>query len=405
MEGGELNAQDGSVDAAVDDDHAFVGADEVLAADPEVRADDRGDRKHHDAGNQQPGAAATARAASRWWSGHPPVRRACRDRLVLVGGHVFGARRNVLRDRRERDPWHLLRHSDRGDGADRARRVGVELGADIRRPAADAGVHHVRDDDCDVVRAATDQRQLDQRVRRHPGIRVCESLGDGLGGHHAGQPVGADQIAVASGDLPDGQGRVDLGAVQRAQQQRALWVVGRFLLGDPAVIDERLHEGVVMGQLVQDATPVEVGAGVADMRHPEPAAVKEQGRQSGAHAVEFGVLVHNVGDRAVAVAGGLCQGAQQVSAGVPLVQRHEGGYHQPGCHVTGRVPAHSVGDYQQGVAGVDRVLVAGPDQSAIAARRVGQLMRHGRSSMTVRPMRIGTPMGTGVGVVTRARSR
>jgi hypothetical protein len=30
---------------------------------------------------------------------------------------------------------------------------------------------------------------------------------------------------------------------------------------------------------------------------------------------------------------------------------------------------------------------------------------HGRSSMTVRPIRIGTPTGTGVGAVMRARSR
>ncbi len=182
-------------------------------------------------------------------------------------------------------------------------------------------------------------------------------------------------------------------------------MVGGLLLGDATVVDERLHEGVVMGELMQDAIAIQVGAGVADMRHPEPAAVEEQRRHRGAHAVEFGVLMDDVGDRGVAVPRRLCQRAQQVSAGVPIVQGHEGRHHQAGCHVTGRVSTHAVGDHQQRVAGEHRILVTGPDQATIAARREGELMRHGRSSMTVRPIRIGTPIGTGVGVVTRTRSR
>ena len=55
--------------------------------------------------------------------------------------------------------------------------------------------------------------------------------------------------------------------------------------------------------------------------------------------------------------------------------------------------------------GVHGVLVPLPDQAAVAARRVAHGESHGLNSREVRPMRIGTPRGTGVGAVTLARSR
>ena len=45
------------------------------------------------------------------------------------------------------------------------------------------------------------------------------------------------------------------------------------------------------------------------------------------------------------------------------------------------------------------------DQTAVTAGRVAKGESHGRNSREVRPMRIGTPMGTGVGPLTFVRSR
>ena len=62
-------------------------------------------------------------------------------------------------------------------------------------------------------------------------------------------------------------------------------------------------------------------------------------------------------------------------------------------------------DGEQPRTRIHRVLVAFPDQSAITAGCITQGKSHGRNSSEVRPMRIGTPRGTGVGPLTRARSR
>ena len=73
--------------------------------------------------------------------------------------------------------------------------------------------------------------------------------------------------------------------------------------------------------------------------------------------------------------------------------------------VAGGHAAHAVGDGEQPRSGVHGVLVAISDQTAVAAGRITQGEGHGRNSSEVRPMRIGTPRGTGVGALTLARSR
>src|SRR5262245_62152092 len=69
------------------------------------------------------------------------------------------------------------------------------------------------------------------------------------------------------------------------------------------------------------------------------------------------------------------------------------------------VTTHAVGEGQQPGAGVDRILVVGPDQAAVTARRVAKGEGHGRSSITVLPIRTGVPIGTLTAVVTFALSR
>ena len=100
--------------------------------------------------------------------------------------------------------------------------------------------------------------------------------------------------------------------------------------------------------------------------------------------------------------------AQRVDEGVPghvLVERRHGADDDVAGDVTGGHAAHAVGDGEQPRPGVDGILVAVSDQTAVAAGRIAQGQSHGRNSREVRPIRIGTPRGTGVGPVTLARSR
>ena len=65
--------------------------------------------------------------------------------------------------------------------------------------------------------------------------------------------------------------RLDLDpAVERLQEQRALRVGARLVVADPALVDERLHERLVVGQLLEDAVAQQVAAGVAHLRDRRP---------------------------------------------------------------------------------------------------------------------------------------
>ncbi len=228
---------------------------------------------------------------------------------------------------------------------------------------------------------------------------------DGLGADHAGQPVAADQVAVAGQRLADRVLRVDVPAVERPGQQRALRVAARLLRADPALVDEHLDVGVVLGDLGELAVAQQVGPRVADVHHAELAAGEEHRGQRGAHALQVRVGVHRVAQLLV---GGVHGRAQRVDQGVArdvLVERGHGADDDVAGDVTGGHAAHAVGDGEQPRPGVDGVLVPVSDQTAVAVGRVAQGQGHGRNSRAVRPIRIGTPRGTGVGPVTLARSR
>ena len=55
--------------------------------------------------------------------------------------------------------------------------------------------------------------------------------------------------------------------------------------------------------------------------------------------------------------------------------------------------------------GIQGVLIVRPNQADVGSRRVAQSQCHRRSSSTVLPTRIGTPVATAVGWVTFVRSR
>ena len=114
-----------------------------------------------------------------------------------------------------------------------------------------------------------------------------QRLAQRLVADHAGQPVRAEQVAVARLGVVDGQvGLGDRPAVQRPQQQRALRVGGDVVGADPALVDQRLHQRVVVGDLVELALPEQVTARIADVAHRGVPVGPEQRGQRGAHALD-----------------------------------------------------------------------------------------------------------------------
>ena len=75
-----------------------------------------------------------------------------------------------------------------------------------------------------------------------------------------------------------------------------------------------------------------------------------------------------------------------VAAGLVVIEMRQRGDHQLRRHLTGGVPAHTVGECEQPRAGVDRIFVVGAHQAAVAAGGVAKDKGHGRSSITVLPM-------------------
>ena len=108
---------------------------------------------------------------------------------------------------------------------------------------------------------------------------------------------------------------------------------------------------------------------------------------------------------AIGVAYGRLDGAEQVTALRVLVEGGHCGDGDRAGHLAVRVPAHTVRDGEQAAASVRRVLVAFAEEADVGAGGVAECDGHLRNSMTVLPMRIGTPSGTGVGRVTFERSR
>ena len=182
-------------------------------------------------------------------------------------------------------------------------------------------------------------------------------------------------------------------------------MVAGLVTGDPALVYQRLDEGVVAGDLVEDTVTQQVGAGIPDMGQADLVAAEQHRCERGAHTLAFRVLADQLADRGIAGQRRLVQLIQQVIAGLVVIQggeRRDDGF---GCHLPGRMPAHPIGQRQQARTRVDRVLVVLPDQAAVALGCIAEDQSHERSSITVLPMRIGTPGGTRVGPVTLARSR
>ena len=214
---------------------------------------------------------------------------------------------------------------------------------------------------------------------------------------HGGDPVRADEEAVA--DLTLDREQVGLGRaalLQGPHEHRPARMVRGLVDREPALVDQALHEGVVVGDLVELAVAEQVGTGVADVTHPHPRAVDQQRDQRRARTAQGGI---GVGDVREPVRGGVHRGAERaeqidvvqidaVERGVDLgdgIDRH--------CarDLAVGVPAHSVGDGDESRAGVCGVLVHGAAAPDVGSGRRAHRRSHGSTfSTTVRPPRSGT---------------
>ena len=225
------------------------------------------------------------------------------------------------------------------------------------------------------------------------GSPLGEVAGEVVVGEHARAAVGAEQDPVAGGDLEGedvGLGLVD--PVDRAQDQVAVRVHPRLVLGDPALVDQALHEGVVGGQLGEGAVAQQVAAAVTDVADADLGAVEDDGRDGGAGALDLGVLRDQAGDAVVAAVDRAGEAAEHVALEVLAGRLVELAEHLDGGRagdVAARGATDTVGDHEQVGSGVPGVLVVAPNPADVGKRCVAQL--HLRSSRIVFPMRIWVP--------------
>ena len=175
--------------------------------------------------------------------------------------------------------------------------------------------------------------------------------------------------------------------------------------GDAALVDQGLDERVVLGDLGEFAVAQQIAAGVADVDQPKTVAREQDRGQRRAHALELGVGLDLRGDRGVAVSDRGVELAQQIATGLVVIEVGQCRDHQLGGDLTGCMTAHTVGERKQPGTGVDRVLVIRADEATVAARGISEHQCHGRSSITVLPIRTGVPIETRTAVVTLALSR
>ncbi len=386
----------------VDRDIAGVLTDEELLLGPAIGAvaaadeHDRDEREDAESAREQ-GAAAREYLLS---EGERLLFGRYAGRLPGEGGGLLGG---ADRHGASAAPAPL---ADRGGGTD-------DLGGGRGGFAGVVGgeVEDVGDDDGDVVAGAGLEGDVDAAIGG--GGRVGglgEHLVDDLGADEVGEPVRAQQIAVADLEFADRQVGLVVGvAGHHPGDQRALRVVLGLLRGDPVLVDELLDEGVVLGDLGELALTQQIGPAVADVGSDELGAGAEHRDRRGPHAAEVGVFLHRLSELGVCFAQLLAEHAQGGLAGQALViQRRQRPDNHRARDVARGVPAHAVGQDEQVRTGIPTVLVAAfRAEAEVGAGRVAQGDRHGsvapqpRSSMVVRPMRSVEPTATGWAPVRR----
>jgi hypothetical protein len=195
-----------------------------------------------------------------------------------------------------------------------------------------------------------------------------QGLVHGLLGDHVGQPVGAQQVPVAEHRLAHGQVGLRVGAaLQRPHDQRPLRMGRRRLRAQPALVDQRLDQSVIAGDLLEVIVAQQVGARVADVAQRHLRARPQQRGQRGAHALDGRVGHAHLVQRVVR--GGYRAG-QRSEHGLAVVQvlvveRGDRRDRDRAGDLTRGMPAHAVGDREEVRTRVRGILVALPEESDV----------------------------------------
>ena len=355
-------AQDRALDAPHDRHGAVEGGDVVVGLDDLVAHHQPGHEQQQHQRRRDDDAAPGAWLGRRFRFGDNTFGDGASrvDRRGAAGGGV--GRRHIL--------------VVAGDGA----------GQDGLRLAAVVVVDDIGDDHGDVVGAATTQRQFDQPVRAFGDIRDLQRLEDGLVADRIGQPVRAQQVAVAFAGLAHDQRRLHLVAGQRAHDQgTAAGVAVRLLGGDPPLVDKGLDEGVVLGDLRQFTVAEQVTA-------ESPMCTSPSRLPANRIAVSVVPMPSSSGSASTCAAMAELPWRTALSSLLSRSPPGSSSSRWASAAITSweatspaACPAHTVGERQQPRTGVDRVFVVGAYQAAVAAGGVAEDQCHGRSSITVLP--------------------
>jgi hypothetical protein len=224
---------------------------------------------------------------------------------------------------------------------------------------------HLADHAGDVVAASRLQREPEQVDRGAVDGARAEHASDVAVGDEATEAVTADQQPVARSHVERSQIGLDLlAAVQHPQDQRAVGVVAGLVGGDAPLVHEALHEGVVLGELLEPSGAEPVRAGVADVHQTGPVAVQDDRRGRRSHALHRGVGLHDLREPYVGSQHRSGERREQV-VGRGGVQSPQRLHHDRRGQVTGGGPAHAVGDTQQMLTGVTGVLVVLTDPAGV----------------------------------------
>ena len=125
---------------------------------------------------------------------------------------------------------------------------------------------------------------------------------------------------------------------------------GRLLRAEPALIDQGLHPGMIVGHPNELAVAQPIHPRVADVDHGEVLAVEGSRRDGGAHAFQAWVVGGEVGDQLVGLVYASGQTVKQVLAhrssgrrGQFLVQVPQPEHRHAGGEVAPRSATHAVG--------------------------------------------------------------
>jgi hypothetical protein len=284
-------------------------------------------------------------------------------------------------------------------------------------------VEDVGDQAGDVVGRPGVEGTTDQLDRGEVGGALGEDRAQVVVVEGGGGTVGADEEAVAGlqgDDEQVGLGLVD--AVDGLEDEVAVGVDPRLGLGDAALVDQALDEGVVAREPADLALAQEVGAAVADVADADLPAVEVQHGGGGAGAVERRLLVDDLADPVVGAVQCTAHPAEQLVGlhrpGGLLVELAQLLQRDAGGDVSAHRAADAVADGEQPGAGVPGVLVVLADAPHVGDRRPLQAQGRGgrargargrtlgrvahlRSSRIVLPIRTCVPSVIVVGWVIR----